>query len=285
MTGPARHSSEPLAPTRPCPACNQRGMPDDGGARVPRPIRCRSCGLVFIDPIPEAALSPASYGAAYYQPWQESQERQRTALWERRLAILRECAVPGTLLDIGCGDGLFLKLARDAGWSVEGIEFSPEGARRSALRLERPVAVGDLARERGLRGPFDAITLWHVLEHLPEPAAMLGAVRERLRPGGLLLAAVPNLDNVPMQIAYRLLRRRPLPLYEDGAREPHLSHFTPVTLAALLRRAGLCGITIRRDDCALQAGKRLLDGVAALVSRLSGTLLTDAMLALARRPR
>jgi hypothetical protein len=161
--------------------------------------------------------------------------------------------------------------------------LSPEGARRAAARVGRPVAVGDLARERVLHGPYDVVTLWHVLEHLPEPGAMLDAVRARLRPAGLLVAAVPNLDNLPFQTAYLLARGRRPPLHEAGAREPHLTHFTPATLAALLAARGFEAVEIRRDPCALTPAKRAVDAVAAVLSRLCGRLLTDSQVALARR--
>jgi 2-polyprenyl-3-methyl-5-hydroxy-6-metoxy-1,4-benzoquinol methylase len=186
---------------------------------------------------------------------------------------------------VGCGDGLFLKVAREAGWDADGIEFSPEGARRSSLRIGRPVAVGDLSHEKGLRGPFDVVTLWHVLEHLTDPAGMLEAVRARLRSGGLLVVAVPNIDNYPLRAAYRVVRRRPLPLFEAGAREPHLTHFDPRTLRAALAGRGFAGVEILADRCALTLAKRAIDALAALLSRLTGRLMTDAMLACARVPR
>lgn len=285
-----RQGSAP-SPGRPCPLCGARAAHEMNGASMatgiptPHPVRCGSCGLVFVDPLPGAALSPASYGADYYQPWQGREERPRRALWKRRLRQLETRSPRGTLLDVGCGDGAFLKVARDAGWSVEGIEFSPEGARRAALRLGRPVALGDLWRERGLRGPFDVITLWHVLEHLADPSAMLRAVRERLRSGGLVVVAVPNLDNVPMQWAYRLARFRKLPLYEVSMREPHLSHFSARTLGLALTRQGFGDIEILPDRCALTLAKQGLDAVAALLSRLADRLLTDAIVAFARVPR
>ena len=275
---------------RPCPACGSRQAAGFGRRRSPGPadiatVRCAGCSLVFVDPVPPEATLPDSYGADYYQPWQGREERARARLWKRRLATIERRSPRGALLDVGCGDGLFLKVARDAGWSIEGVEFSPEGARRASQRLGRPVAVGDLARERLLMGPFDVMTLWHVLEHLVEPAAMLDAARLRLRPGGLLVIAVPNLDNLPLQLAYRLARRRPMPLYEKGAREPHLSHFNPSTLAAFLARRGFGNVEIGPDRCALVPAKRAIDACAAVLSVLSRRLLTDAMLAFARRPR
>ncbi|MEK7283235.1 MAG: class I SAM-dependent methyltransferase [Acidobacteriota bacterium] len=288
--GPGPGAIDPDLSARACPACGARGaIPFCPGQARGRgqslAVRCPQCSLVYIDPVPPEATAHESYGSGYYEPWQGREERARLRLWSRRLQMVEARARRGALLDVGCGDGLFPRVAKDAGWRVDGIEFSPEGARRSSHRLGRPVAVGDLTRERVLRGPFDVITLWHVLEHLVEPAAMLDAARARLRPGGLLVVAVPNFDNLPMRAAYRLARGRPLPLYETGAREPHISHFSPRTLAAFLRRRGFAGIELRPDRCALTLPKKCIDAAAAFLSFLSRRLLTDAMVAFCRRPR
>ncbi len=286
MSGSPGARGSALAPGRPCPLCGLRAArPGQGTAVPPRPVRCAGCGLVFVDPVPAAALSPATYGPDYYEPWQGAEEPARLALWRRRLLLVERRAPTGSLLDVGCADGLFLKVARDNGWRVEGVEFSPEGARRASLRLGRPVAVGDLTRDRMLRGRFDVVTLWHVLEHLSDPGAMLEAVGRRLRPGGLVAVAVPNLDNLPMQVAYGLARGHALPLYEEGTREPHLSHFNPVTLALALTRHGFTEFEVLPDRCALTLAKRGIDALAAWLSRLTGRLLTDAIVAFARRPR
>ncbi len=267
---------------RPCPICGA-----GSGARravAPRPVRCSGCGVVYLDPVPAEARQPETYGAGYYEPWQEREERLRRRLWRRRLRQVAARSATGALLDVGCGDGLFLRVARDAGWRVEGIEFSPEGARRASERLDRPVAVGDLAADRILRGPFHVVTLWHVLEHVETPLALLEGARTRLHPGGLLAVAVPNLDNLPMRLAYRLARGRPLPLYEPGGREPHVTHFTPASLTTALGRAGFGSVEITADRCALTVPKRFIDAAAALLSRLCGRLLTDAIVAFARAP-
>ena len=281
MSRPTGQDSPRTWPTRPCPLCGRHA--EHSGAALPVPVTCVGCGLVFIDPVPAEALSPLTYGSEYYEPWQAREAMPRLRLWRRRLAQIVARRERGSILDVGCGDGHFLQVARQAGWRVDGIEFSPEGARRAAARLGRPVAVGDLARTGHLPGPFDVVTLWHVLEHLEEPLPMLGAVRRRVRPGGLLAVAVPNLDNLPMQAAYRLARGRRLPLYEAGAREPHLSHFSPATLRRLIEMEAFQVIDIVPDRCALRPPLRLIDAVAAWTSRLSGRILTDAIVAFARR--
>ena len=270
-----------LASGRPCPLCGARA--GRAGA-PPRPVGCRDCGLVYVDPVPPEAIETGAYDSDYYEPWQGSEEPARRRMWRARLARLtRRVTSTGTLLDVGCGDGLFALLAKEAGWRIDAIEFSPEGARRAAARLGRPVAVGDLAASTRLPGPFEVITLWHVLEHLVEPRPMLEAAHRRLVPGGLLVVAVPNLDNLPMRAAYRLARGRPCPLYEPGAREPHLSHFSPRTLRDILERARFTDIEITTDRCALTLPKRVIDQCAAIAGFLGGRILTDALTAFARR--
>ncbi|HZM69419.1 MAG TPA: class I SAM-dependent methyltransferase [Candidatus Cryosericum sp.] len=280
---PPRFDAHPASGlTRPCPLCGERS--EAAAGVVARPVRCRSCSLVFVDPVPDAAIDQETYGPGYYEPWQEREAAPRARLWRRRLARIDVRRKPGVLLDVGCGDGHFLAEARSAGWRIEGIEFSPEGARRAAARLDRPVAIGDLADSAQLMGPFDVVTLWHVLEHLPDPRPMLRAAWRRLAAGGLIVVAVPNLDNLPMQAAYILARRRRLPLYETGAREPHLSHFSAGTLRHILDREGFRSIEMEPDRCALTIPKRLIDAAAAFLSRAAGRNLTDAITAFAWRP-
>ncbi len=283
-TPPVRHSTV----DRPCPICAtapsasgqilSAGTPPSAHAIV-----CLSCGVVFVSPVPPRAIDPSAYGPDYYEPWQGDQIGPRDRIWRRRLAAILARAPVGRLLDVGCGDGRFLRLARQAGFTADGIEFSPEGARRSAEALNRPVAIGDLSVDPLLPGPFDTITLWHVLEHVGDPARLLAAVHRRLRPGGLIAVAVPNIENLPLRAVYRVARRRPLPLFQPGSREPHLTHFSAATLAASLRRHGFEAIEVAADRCALGLPKRLIDSAATLLSRLTGRTLNDAIVAFARR--
>jgi SAM-dependent methyltransferase len=99
----------------------------------------------------------------------------------------------GSLLDYGCGVGVFTARAERQGWSVQGIELS-DGARSLA---NEKLKKGSVVKDRSELSPssYDAVTLFHVLEHLEDPNEVLQWVRERLNPGGALIIAVPNYES------------------------------------------------------------------------------------------
>jgi SAM-dependent methyltransferase len=111
-------------------------------------------------------------------------ERQRLPPWRGQ----------GRLLDIGAGGGSYLATMRDCGWTVAGTTWSPE----EAVALERkhgiPVRPGSVLEAGFEPGSFDVVTLWHVLEHVPDPGALLRHARALLAPGGLLGVGVPVHD-------------------------------------------------------------------------------------------
>jgi SAM-dependent methyltransferase len=156
-------------------------------------------------------------------------------LGHRRRALLGRH--PGRVLDVGCGDGDFLADLRRLGWEGYGTEFS-----EVACELTR--ARGINVRQGSLRSAgfpdrfFDVVTIWHVLEHLPEPAAELAEARRILRDDGLLVLEVPNSGC----LTFQLCQERWWPL--DIPR--HLQHFTPATLARLLDRSGFT--SLRRQN-------------------------------------
>jgi len=102
----------------------------------------------------------------------------------------------GELLDVGCGDGSYLRSMRELGWSVSGVERDSRAAEAAARGLGTDRVFPDLERAGAARPEgYDVITLSHVIEHLLEPAEVLQSCRERLRPGGLLVIATPNWES------------------------------------------------------------------------------------------
>jgi SAM-dependent methyltransferase len=152
----------------------------------------------------------------------------------RRLDALERHGARGRLLDIGCGDGLFLQIARARGWDGHGLEFNPGLAAEAS-----PLAPGKIIRSSAeilafADDTFQAVTLIHVLEHLDAPRGAIREARRILRPGGLLYVAIPCLDtqvrSLLMAIPSSGLRRWAFMGAAELWPPDHLSHFPARTL-------------------------------------------------------
>ncbi|MDR3739339.1 MAG: class I SAM-dependent methyltransferase [Terracidiphilus sp.] len=152
----------------------------------------------------------------------------------RFLRIATGKRAPGSLLDIGCGDGSFLIAAHRIGWQVQGTEFSPMMARQRGITV-----VSDLS-ELPAGARFDCITLWHSFEHLRDPLHTMQRIRSLLAPAGVLLLAVP--DSGGMQA--RLFGSKWFHL--DVPR--HLYHYGKRSLSTLLYAADLSPIRWRYQE-------------------------------------
>ena len=146
-------------------------------------------------------------------------------------------ARPLRLLDFGCGDGLFLGVAKAMGADATGIDVS--ASRTHAARSDGLRILPDLATLDGEGGaPLDAVVLSQVLEHVADPLALLRALRRRLRDGGILFVAVPNAHGVSI----------PRNFHEFTLVQPieHMNAFSPATLRNIGRRAGF--VPLRRPS-------------------------------------
>jgi SAM-dependent methyltransferase len=164
--------------------------------------RCATCGLVAQQPQPGPAELRAAYAVPYrvFRPaWQVTGwplwKILRTLTGKRRLRRLCRHASGGRLLEVGCGAGDFLLAAQREGWHVHAVELTAEMVallRGQALDVRQGELVPGLWDE----GIFDAIVLWDVLEHVPDPAATLGTAARYLRDGGVVLASFPTANGV-----------------------------------------------------------------------------------------
>lgn len=135
----------------------------------------------------------------------------------------------GRLLDIGCGNGGFLALAKQAGWEVEGIDFDPVAA-ETARGRGLDVRCGDYELLDEKLERYDVITLCHVIEHVQDPRHLLQRIYASLKPGGLLWLDTPNLRS--------LGALRFGPAWRDLDPPRHLVLFNPKSLRQCLRQAG-----------------------------------------------
>ncbi|UTI64139.1 class I SAM-dependent methyltransferase [Paraconexibacter antarcticus] len=226
----------------PCPACGAQtrpwwtapaaelGLPDVALAR------CDACGTaVTLDPVPDDRdvhetgdyATAAPRGAGLAAPLLRVFDR-------RRLGLVRAAVPPGgavRLVDAGAGRGRFVALARASGYpAASGVEPTARGVdvarARHGLELERAT----IAAATVPPGSADAVTLWHVLEHVDDPGGTLDVLHAWLRPGGALVVGVPNLASWQARLGGRRWYHLDLPR--------HRTHFTARGLRALLDAHG-----------------------------------------------
>lgn len=212
-------------------------------------VRCGSCGFAQPEQMPTL---PLFFDRMYDQRWspdwveQEFDAAYKDFIFERILADLRSRRGGGSgrLLDVGAHAGRFMHVAQQAGWQVEGIELNPRTAACAARRTGAPVhrinaqTLGD----RGAR--YDAVTMTDVLEHIPQPVAILQAVARLLEPGGWMAVKVPCGPS-------QWHKERVLASLKPGRRVSladnlvHVNHFSPASLARALASAGLTNISVQ----------------------------------------
>lgn len=139
--------------------------------------------------------------------------------------------VPGKILDVGCGDGKFLNQMRTFGWTVDGIDFDNKAIARAERAYGLKLRQGDLKSAEFPENNFDAITISHVIEHVPNPVDLLAEVRRIVRPDGRVVLTTPNANG----FGHEAFRN-----FWFGIDPPrHLQIFTPQSLRSTAERAGL----------------------------------------------
>lgn len=232
---------------------------------------CAQCGFVFTRPRPSEEELLAKYGGEYYSHWvSPAQRRARENLWLRRLAVVRRYAPSGKLLDVGSGEGLFLSVASMAGYDAGGVEISSWGADYARRTYGVKVFNGQLEKAGFIEGEFDAITMWHTLEHLIDPRAALEFARRILRKGGRLFVAVPNVNDLPGRFFYSMMTGRTAKLYTPDAKEPHLWHFSPESLSSAIVSSGFSIVSSGIDYAQVDPYWRAIEYAAAAVSTVTG---------------
>ncbi len=145
----------------------------------------------------------------------------------------------GSLLDVGCGEGYFLKYFSDQGWLVRGLDFTPDGVERHFPELLQTLETGNLfdlvTREAESGKRYDLVACNNVLEHVIDPMKLLDELKKVVAPGGTLRLAVPNDGSWLQELVVALGHGK-----EDFWVCPpeHLSYFTVESLRGLLERVG-----------------------------------------------
>ena len=195
-------------------------------------VRCRRCGLLYLNPRPSPAHLSRYYTAAY-EPFSSRKSASgllRDVVETNNAANIADALEPGArILEVGCGTGTLLSLLDKRGFEVQGVENSPHAV-REAHNLGLNVFQGNLFEAHLPAASFDAVVLKHVIEHLPSPSAALKEINRILKPGGQVILWLPNADSFEAHLFGKYWHGYDLPR--------HLFAFTKHTVTDLLERQG-----------------------------------------------
>jgi len=233
---------------RRCPACGGSDFRDWRIADSLRTHTCQSCGLI-LSSMSRRRAKLGQYENVDLHAYMSSVGALRDEQSTKILSVVRRHARQGArVLDIGCGFGSFLQRAREAGYSVAGVEPNAEAWAGACKALgDGVVSNGTLPQVKLPAGSADVVTTLDVLEHVPlmDHAAFARAVAEVLAPGGIWIIKVPSTEGLYYHASAMVARLMPRigavfmhRLWQTDYEFPHQVYFSRVTLGAWLQRYG-----------------------------------------------
>jgi len=223
--------------------------------------RCSSCGLGFLDPRPSREDISKLYSKEYCEDhFSEGGEpdspefKKRLGLETHRVRFFRRIKRKGRILDIGCGYGYFLAACRNYGYDVHGLDISAWASQHATKNLGLSITVAEMDEAELSLQSFDVITVWHFLEHTPDPRKAILRAKDWLKKDGILIVDVPNHEGTDARKNWKDWVGWSLPY--------HFYHFTPQTLTMLL---GTCGFrVVKTKDYHSETVKMALKGFPGL---------------------
>jgi SAM-dependent methyltransferase len=219
-------------------------------------VQCQQCGLVYTDPRPDGGDILETYQAVEDPLYIEEREG-RVLTFEHHLRPLERLTGPPDdrpLLDVGAYTGVFVEIAARHGWDAWGVEPSRWAVERARARGLHMVP-GTLESADLPAAHFDVVTMWDVIEHLPDPHLALQQARRLLKPGGLLVVHTIDIES----LFARLMGPR-----WPWLMEMHIYYFSRRTLRAMLEQCGFQVLSDRPQGRYLRLGY-LMNRVGALV--------------------
>ena len=261
-----------------CGSSKERFITTQNSCRV---VECMECGFVYVNPRPRDEKLKELY--LNYLPEKIEDPLQwniyMKGVFKKAAYIITEMFPKGgRLLDIGCGYGFFLSEMKARGWETYGMDVSSTAVSYASGRGLN-VALGTLKDIKYQDDFFDAVTMFYVLEHLPDPIDALKDIRNILKPGGLLILRLPHTTPIVRLLSFFGINNN---LYDPPF---HLNDFSPAATKVILEKAGfknICTIIggftspismpvrlvtaffglIAEAACIMSFGKFLLPGVA-----------------------
>jgi len=246
-----------------CPLCENTGTSAFsstdlmfGGDRAFHYHHCGNCGLVYQYPVPDesdiAAFYPENY-IVYIEPTRITFSARERLYLKTRLGYSHletpthgrprsvDDVVPwvpdGKILDIGCGNGEYLLRMKSIGWQCTGVEFNDKAVSISRSH-DLDIFQGDLAAANFDDASFDFVTAHHLIEHVPDPHALMKEIARIIRPGGSMLIRTPNSESLGRQFFGRHWYANDVPR--------HLYLYSESNLKLLAEKYGLeCSRTLK----------------------------------------
>lgn len=202
--------------------------------------QCNNCKGAFTQDIPAQDAIGAYYDSENYISHSNTQKgfinriyhivRSQTLLGKRKLLQQVTSKDKGNILDIGCGTGAFLHTMREAGWQTTGLE-PDETARANAKQLFHidPLPSNEIFALPN--NSYDAITMWHVMEHVHQLHEYIDQINQLLKSDGRLIVAVPNYTSADAEQYQQYWAAYDVPR--------HLYHFSPESMKQLMKQHGL----------------------------------------------
>lgn len=220
-----------------CPLCGSDKPLATPYAEPPFAItRCGTCGLFYLNPRPTVEETSRLYqsddyfmgGKAGYANYSDQERSLRSTFRKLLQALHARGATNGDLLEVGCGPGFLLEEAAAYFDGRAGVELSPAAAREARQQTaEIYGSNSEIPPDRH----FDCVIATHVIEHIHDPVLFVADLARRLRPGGSIVLAAPDMGSLFRRV---MGRRWPSFKYPE-----HVSFFDRHTLALLLEKAGL----------------------------------------------
>ena len=233
---------ENLLEDRPCPTCKENHEHflffKDGG----RYVKCTQCDIVYLNPVfKDENLEK------YYRTNHDLQSEIvandgdfYTNIYSKGLRAIERVAPKGNILDIGCSAGIFLDLAKEAGWKTYGVELNEREA--SYATAKGHTIYNKFLNEVTFESPLEAICLWDVFEHLKDGEVYLNDMKALLAKSGVVFLQIPSADS----LAAKMLREK-CNMY-DG-----IEHVNLYSCKSIEKLAQKCGFEI--ESCETVIGE------------------------------
>lgn len=195
-----------------------------------RIVKCKQCGFVYANPRGQAAQILNAYQSVEDPTYLQEQVGREWTFRKHLEPIHKLAGAPAGrhLLDVGAYTGVFVQIAREAGWDAEGLEPSTWAVAQAKAKGLR-VTQGTLATAHFEPESFDVVTLWDVIEHFDNPAAELKQVWRLLKPGGYVVIHTIDVDSITARL---------MGSHWPFLMEMHVMFFSRQTMRAMLEKLG-----------------------------------------------